>query len=243
VLQDGGVRGTASVESWQGTVAELLNPIEEIQYDLGEALVTATVISFDGVFREFNSAAEVLSYCNDVGVDSILSIRVVCAALDGSIAATLVARPKVPGVILDVNGPGRSVVLGLTELAFQRMMIGYVDRLGAWRGAAWMATAIAPVLLISMTFSAAQAPWWVRLLVGMVAFGGSFLTLILTYSAFQFGRGFELVDKLPERRSVQLAVLLKRVKRNKRTRFILWVVGTLFLAVVGNKLSDLILWP
>lgn len=99
------------------------------------------------------------------------------------------------------------------------------------------------VAVVLHRFRVASAQAVVQPRGGMVAFGGSFLTLILTYSAFQFSRGFELVDKLPERRSVQLAVLLKRVKRNKRTRFILWVVGTLFLAVVGNKLSDLILWP
>jgi len=156
---------------------------------------------------------------------------------------TFVARRIIPGVLIQVTGSDAAKTLGIAELAFQRMMIGYVDRMGGWRGLAWMSTAFSPVLLASLALSGTEAPTAVRLAVILAAALGAFASFHFSYPALLVSNPLDLIGTQPTRRVENWQARLLNIYRYKYTRPTLAALGALILGIIGNKLAALIPFP
>jgi hypothetical protein len=205
--------------------------------------MSAVLTWTDGTHHSFESLHDVQEKLENANHQQVLALRVDCASHDGAMEGALVAQPLIPGVQLYVTGNDKSRVLGLSELVFQRMMIGYVDRMGGWRGLAWMLSAIAPVLLVSIAVSPGQASAGARVAVSAAALVGSLATFLVIGPYFQVSRGLDIVTYIPDSALRRMSALLPRFYRHRRTRTVLTVLGALAVGIAGNKLADLLPWP
>jgi hypothetical protein len=131
----------------------------------------------------------------------------------------------------------------MVEFVFQRMMIGYVDRMGGWRGLAWMLTAFTPILLVSLALSPGEGHAAARILITLLAAIAAFSMFRLSYSALLVSTPLELLERLHEPRGRRPRVLLTSFYRHRHTRRVLGVVGLLLIGAAGSKLAEFLPIP
>lgn len=175
-------------------------------------------------------------------LDDVLSIRL--EASGDTTSGVLVARKKIPGLMVQLEGGSESQILGAAELTFRRMMVGYVDRMGGWRSLAWMLTAFAPIVLASLAVSARDSNLLPRLAIMLPAGIGSLAAFSYSYKSILNGNPLMLYYELPERASFRGAINRGQSVINRPlVRPILGALGALTLGIIGNKIADLLPYP
>lgn len=167
------------------------------------------------------------------------------AAVDGSVEGTLLARAKLPGLMLEVTGTNRAQVLGITELVFQQMMIGYVDRIGGWRLPTWMLTAYLPTILMITAANFVHVSSHPLLAVPFVilAIAVLILTLSLSYEALIVRKPLKIESVPIAQRRKRAASWIRATYRHPITRRVLAIVGGLIIGILGSALANVIPWP
>jgi hypothetical protein len=156
---------------------------------------------------------------------------------------SLVGSPRTPGLRLNVTGTNESIVLGAASLAYRRMMAGYVDRFGGWRAPVWMVSAIAPMFALSLVASRNLDSSFAR--IAVIAGAG-----VLTFAVFvgladliRVNRSFQLVREIPHQPAAWVVLKWMSLRERFKLRTVLGLLGAIAIAVVSNKISDLIHWP
>lgn len=237
----------ATVEAWRGMPAELLSPAREMVACMGggdKILISATLTWLDATHEAFDDLDDVQGRL-DADIGQILAIRIHCSRPEGTLVGTFLARPTIPGVQLEIMGDDKTLVLGTAEIVFRRMMIGYVDRMGGFRGPAWMLSALAPIFLVAISVTPSQVPLAARLLIIGVATAGSVGTFLLMYRYLLVSVGLHLVDFVPPPRSGWKGIvrLLVEFYAYSWVKPVLAAVSTVVLSIIGTKVADLIPWP
>jgi len=235
----------AAVESWAGTREELLAVARDLLTQVsvvGPVELRARMSLLDGRSVEARSLDDLSRSLDSVSADEVALLRVDLEAGPASGAAMTATRSD-PGVRIRVWGDQEGQTLGAAQLVFQKLMIGYVDRLGGWRALIWMATALAPLLLVSIGFASGNGDPWARTAILTAGLVGSLAVFLFSYPLLLVPGGFVLLDKEPPRRVAYVYSLALRFARNVWTRKGLALLGALLVGIVGNKLAELIPWP
>lgn len=236
----------AAIESWAGTREELLSVVSTLANEgpPEDALrLTASLSGQDGRSSTAETLDELARLLVRAKSADMLVLRVDLLSPDKTYGALVVATPETPGLWIQVWGPEQSRSLGAAQLTFHRMMVGYVDRLGGWRGPAWMVSALAPLLLLVIGVSPGAANPWARAAVIVTALVSSVAVFLFMGSRLLVPGGFEILEQEPTNRASQL----KRAFSGGRTR--VWVrrlaplAGSLVVGVIGSKIASLIPWP
>lgn len=204
--------------------------------------VSGSVAWTDGTSSRFGQLDELRTLLVPERFGDILAVRI-SAGMRDSIKLTLVARQKVPGLVLQVEGSEPAAVLGVGELAFQRMMVGYVDRLGGFRGLAWMLFGLGPMIVVSWAVSRSEISLHLRLGLLVLALLSGLSLFALSGQRFLVSRPLVFLKEIPGSHVERWKIAVKSTYANKRVKAVLGVVGALILGVIGNKLSELIPFP
>ncbi|MEV4248744.1 hypothetical protein AB0J63_35680 [Streptosporangium canum] len=176
-------------------------------------------------------------------MNGIFSLRLEVASKGCNISGTLLARQKIDGMRVYMNGRDQAKVLGVTQLVFQKMMIGYVDRMGGWRAPIWMGIAILPMLLVSTFINNNVANSLARsLLVGATALS-ALVIFWLSYKVLLRLEAFVLMRTLPPRRGNAMIAWIVTKYRIPAIKWIAGLIGIVLVSIISNKISDLIPWP
>lgn len=236
----------AAVESWAGTREELLSVVVVLvnQAPPGEAL---RMSAFIGTQNGRSSTAKTLDELTNLIARTesadLLVLRVDLQSPDEMYGATVVATPRTPGLRIQVWGPEQSRSLGAAQLAFRRMMAGYVDRLGGWRAPTWMVSALAPLLLFGIGVSPGAANPWARAAVIIASLVSSVAVFLFSYRRLLVPGGFEILEQVPANRANRLKRAFSDPRAHRWIRRLVPLAAALAVGVIGNKLSDLIPWP
>ena len=196
------VTASAAVESWCGTVDELCEPIRALigsNVSPSEMSLMVGITWSDGSHQQESTLDHLKRALQARSLDDPLTIRIETQSGPGGVSGTLVARHRFPGVSIGVTGDDEAKVLGAAELAFQRLMIGYVDRMGSWRGLAWSLTALAPLLLVIISLAGREVPASIRLAILAIALSGSFASFKFSYPSLLVSAPMVLLDHVPDR--------------------------------------------
>jgi hypothetical protein len=196
----------------------------------------------DGGSRTAGSLADLSALLASTPSADVMSLRVDISAKGDSLRASVVASPREPGLLLLTQATKPAESLGIAQLAFRAMMVGYVDRLGGWRAPLWMATALAPLLLVSIGVSPGHSPIWGRIALIVAGIFGSIAAFALSFRRFQVPAGFELLDSEPEARGA-FGHSLRRIAAHRWTRRLAATLGAVLVGAVGSKLATVIPWP
>lgn len=234
---------TAAIECWRGSVEELASPIDVLlNSGPDQASLECQITWADGSQEQAYALASLSQVLVSKDLEDALVVRAEVSSHRESMTSVLVARKKLPGLTLTVTGPDSAKVLGVAELAFHRMMIGYVDRMGGYRGLAWMLVALAPILLASLVVEEGpNAP--IRLGLLLLAAASGLATFHYSYPRLLVSEPLKLMDSTPLRRRERWKVAILAVYRHRYSRPVLGAFGALALGVIGNKLSDVIPFP
>jgi hypothetical protein len=197
----------------------------------------------DGLHQTLESEDDLAATLVDKSLDDVLSLRMQVRAGDDTMAGVLVARQKIPGVLVEVVGPDPARVLGATELIFQRLMIGYVDRMGGLRGLWWQLIALAPIFLVGLVLNESGLPRPLRLAMVITAAVGGFVAFYYSQTLLLFSVPFVLLTEPPVRFTRKWLVRLISIYRHRYTKPALAILGSLLLGIVGNKIADAIPFP
>jgi hypothetical protein len=154
----------------------------------------------------------------------------------------LVARNKIPGITVEVTGVDRAKVMGATEIAFQRMMIGYVDRLMGWRVLVTMLAGVAPMLLVTLTISSPKNEI-IRIAIILVAGLGSLAAFGFVYDAILYAKPFVILTDLPQSTWQNVWRQVAVIYRHRVTRQIFALLVALAVGILGSKLANYITFP
>jgi len=161
----GRTTAAASIESWRGTPEELLAVVRSLEGAApGAQAIAASLTWSDGRSERATSLDDVTELVLGLRDDRAAILRVEVDG-DGARGAVLVASRFEPGLAVEILDSDAGRALGNAELAFRRMMVGYVDRMGGVRGLAWMLAAIAPLMLVGIALAPGSASGWARALV------------------------------------------------------------------------------
>jgi hypothetical protein len=246
VAPEGGARGHANVESWRGNVHELIDPISvlvELVSRQGNASLIGTITWADGTRDRVTDVSELGARLTQKQPPGFLSIRIDATSESNDFRGRIHLTPVVPGYSVWVQGSDAEDIGEAVGLVYRRMMIGYVDRMGGWRGLAWIASALAPVLLLSLAVSPGDASLLVRLGVGLIAVVSAAATFFASYDRLLVSPGLVVATGPRSVRRLRVPRWLARWSTNRRVRLGLLTAWALLLGVAGNKLSDLLPWP
>lgn len=234
----------AYIESWLGTIEEFLSVVTSLAASSpsGTPQVRSQIGFTDARSVTVSSLDELQSSLSREGAASILTIRVEITEPHDAYFAAVILAPGAHGLRVEVLGRDRARSLGAAQVAFERMMIGYVDRMGGWRGLAWMVSALAPLLLFSLGISLVRSNVWVPILFLSVGLVSSFAVFTTMYSVLLFPSGATVVEHLRESARVRHARTLRGLMFHTWTRRVLSWCGALLIGVLGSKLADLLPW-
>lgn len=239
--REGRWRGSAAIESWSGTPEELVHAARTLAHVLGaESDMKVTLSVADGRVLTPTSFEEFQRRLSEAP-DEILAARVEATA--GDERAVLVARRHFPGLIVEVEDTDRERAVGRTEAIFQRMMIGYVDRMRGVRGIAWMASAIAPLLLVGIAVAPGDTSIVLRAAVIAGALVAGLATLVVSYDRLLVSTPLDIRRQLPPPGMRRLGDSAKRIRDNRWTLRVLRVVGALLIGAAGSKLAEMLPFP
>jgi hypothetical protein len=239
--------GSANIQCWRGTVDELCIPVTELVQAVASTGGTqrAEITWADGS-RQVEADVESLRRAlKERKPDDLLMVRFVVAAGDGSVEGTLLARAKLPGITLEVTGINRAQVLGIAELVFQQMMIGYVDRVGGWRLPMWMLTAYIPGILIVTAVNRAHVSSKPIIVIPLILLTIVILilTMSLSYEALIVKKPLKIEATPILQRRERTASWIRTTYRRPVTRRVLYIIGTLIIGVLASELATVIPWP
>lgn len=232
-----------SIECWRGTPHELLSVADILTAQRTVRTIQASITWIDGTAFRAESVEEVREKLGSQNLNRVLAIRVEAKSSDDTVNTSLVARNKIPGVIVRVESTDESQALGAAELAFRKLMLGYVDRMGSFRAPTWMLTALTPMLVFSLLISGKIDNGTIRAAAAALVAATSIATFAATYRLLIFSKGFELVDQIPRSKMAGLLASIRNIYRSRWTKPILAGLMAIILGIIGNKLSDLIPFP
>ena len=233
--------GSAAIESWRGTPEELVHAARTLVRVLGaESDMKVTLSIADGRVLTSTSLADLQRRLSDAP-DEVLSVRV--EAVAGHQRAVLVARRHFPGLVVNVEDADRERAVGRTEAIFQRVTIGYVDRMGGVRGLVWMASAIAPLLLVGIAVAPGDASTAARAAVIAGALVAGVTTFVGSYDRLLVSTPLDLRRQLPVPGTRRLGDSAKRLTDSRWTLRCLRVLGALVIGAAGSKLAEVLPFP
>ncbi|WP_433540717.1 hypothetical protein ACQP10_01175 [Streptosporangium sandarakinum] len=191
-------------------------------------------------FKDINLLFERLS---NSAVQHIFSIRVEVTSKKGAISGVLVARREMPGMTLAITGKDNARVLGVNELVFREMMVGYVDRLGRLRAPFLMLMSIAPMFLLSVFTRDADKGSWASIVIFAATAVCSLSIFVLGYRFIIVSNPLVLSHELPPRNDRLLISWISETYRKPAIKAIAGVLGVILVGIVTNKISDFINWP
>ena len=238
---------SAVIECWRGTVEELLDPVGALAQTVtgSRSTLTEALISWvDGSQSRATDNDALRALIASRPLEDVLAIRAeVRSEGEPRRRGVLVARKAIPGIHVSVEAHDGASALGAAEMVFQRMMIGYVDRMGGYRGLVWMLIALAPVFLTSLVFGNSQMNLTVKVLVLVVAIAGGFGAFAASYPALLVSVPLSLVAEMPPRFTERWWATVITLYRHRYTRSALATIAALTLGIIGNKIADLIPFP
>lgn len=231
-------RGTASIECWLGTPDELLGVLEAADlFDVGTTSVdlAATVTWLVGTRSRFRNASDV-----HLGLTQEPSTKARTIELRGnrgSIEFVLHARRnQIPGLSFEITGADQTVVADVCKDAYQRMMIGYVDRLGGWRSIAFMLLAVAPIPVFGQLSTGSA---WSSILALICSVVWVALFLVAIGPRLFAATPCTLVAEVDRSAAVRQAIgSALSVRVSVRTWLVGTVAGIVTLSVLANLLTD-----
>ena len=220
----------AHIECWRGTPAEFVSVLKALVRENEAADVVVEVEWKDHTRSRVKGLAAI-----EAQLSTVPQTRRIVAQLanEGPLKRSCVrAQSTIPGLAIHAIGTDRDTVWAVTQQAFSRAMIGYIDRFGTWRAPLW---AILTIGLPGAAMLLLPEPDDARLQIAIVValLGWLAVSLFMIWPRFLADRPFVLVAAVERRRTVDIARdLLRRSKRRVRT----WVLGT----VAGLILSGLL---
>ncbi|MFG1606979.1 hypothetical protein [Actinoplanes sp. NPDC049265] len=243
--KDGSSKVVATVDCWRGTVEELCSIVESLLSrppKLRPDTVHARILWIDGTNSDLVGLKQVEELLKPQRLQDVLAIRF-DSAMDDAGLVSLVARQRIPGLVLQVEGNDPAFALGAAELAFRRMMAGYVDRMGGLRALTWMLFGLTPMILVSWAVGRSDIGTTTRLLLFGVAVISGFSMFRFSGPRLLVGRPLVLLERIPDSRSQELKSHAVSLYSRTYVKVAAGVAGSLFLGVLGNKLADLIPFP
>lgn len=245
-VADKTVFAEATVECWRGTPEEFVDAsrtmIKAIR-DGGSATETNIVTSLANgtstVTKDISDLLDVMSR----DVDSLISVRVEVKSTDSALSGVLVGRPRIPGLRVQVRGDDPSKALGIVELTFRRMMIGYVDRLGGIRAPIALLSAVAPMLLIGIAATPGDGSLIGRMVTLGIAVASCFALLYIGLNHLRVSQGFSCVAEIPTSGMGRVSGGVKVVYANRYVKSVFGVAWVVILGACGSKLAEFIPWP
>lgn len=228
--------GRAQIECWRGTPAEFMTVINAIASELTSFEVVSEVEWIDGTKSRARGFVAIGKDLRAGSGTRSIQVRLSQTGVDG-IKSLVRAQRSIPGVSIETKGPDQQSVAALTQKAFGRAMIGYVDRLGAWRAPALAGFTVGVPGVAMMLLPDAHSAW-TRAGGSVAILGWLALSFFVIWPALLAARAFVLVDSV-ERHS-SLGSLRGRTARSRR-RVRVWALGTvggvLLVGLLINGLS------
>jgi hypothetical protein len=236
-----------TIESWRGSAEDICRcarkAADALSDDHASVAVRGTVTDWAGANRTYASLAELESGFVGLDGDEINAVRV--EFLSPDLQAAIVARHRIPGIGVTVQGERELQVDASVRMLFRCLMRGYVDRWGGvWRPTAAIAMTMVLGALTVAVASDRSGAWPTWLLVVEVVVGLT-LTLVVMVNSWQWTLVRTAVEFVPDGSTAE-EPWTARVKRLRRERWVASLVGLAGVIAVGiftNKLSDLIHWP
>lgn len=157
--------------------------------------------------------------------------------------AVMVASRFEPGLSIEIMDSDVGRALGNAELAFRRMMVGYVDRMGGVRGLAWMLAAVAPLMLVGIALAPGSASGWARALVLLPGVLSSVVSFVYFHGRILYPHALVVVDHVPAGMHQKLGRILEWALHSRALRRVLGVMGALIVGALGSKLADYLPFP
>lgn len=251
----------SNIETWRGNprdigqvCADALEDLKELRdssqlaFDLTtggrgflfEALITSTT----GKQRKCSSPREFDSVISQSDWEKINTIRVEVGGATKKVKLSVIARRRIPGVVIVSHGSSELLVQGIAEFIHGRLMEGYVDRLESWRGIAAFSM---PLILIplAVVFSdiAAGLAKYLQIVFLLFIVGATIPLIAVGIRVFQVKVPVEFSDAKKLSMTGGLIGGVKRFLQDKWVLRVLYLAGAILIGVVSSKLSELIPFP
>lgn len=235
------VVGSANIQCWRGTVNELHIATAELVQSISSTHTNQNVeITWADGSQQVGPNDDWL--CKELKArpaSDLLSARLSVNSEDEKTKGNLVIRAKIPALEVEVTGSDRAKILGATEMAFQQMMIGYVDRIGGWRLPAWMLTALMPTIIV-IAIAGHISSMLVKIPLFALILIASIVTMGLSYEALLVRRPLKIESKPIPLRGQTTLNGVKAIYRHPITHRIAAIIGALIIGIAGSKLANLI---
>ncbi|WP_459804192.1 hypothetical protein [Herbidospora sp. RD11066] len=245
-MNQGSFLAAAGIECWKGTLDELMVAIRSLPQAIGveQISIVRAWISWTSGQQEVISNIDSLNQrLEGATLEEIFSLRVEVASSPQGISGLVVARQRIPGLLVNVNGNDQAKVLGVTQLVFQEMMIGYVDRMGGWRAPIWILLSLAPMMLVSFFIQENAENNVSRSFLVIASAASAIMILGLGYRMLQHSIAFTLVQVLPRKRGSALLEWAIKKYRIPAIKWLAGLVGVILVGIATNKIADWIPWP
>jgi hypothetical protein len=245
---DGTYVAEGSIQSWRGSVQDLVRAAEDgvdaLREDSEERpSVRASLTDWHGEHRPYETLEAFERDAAQMPDDQINVMRIDIGDQDGTTVA-IVARRTIPGIKVSARGTRRVRVDGVVRLVFSQLMRGYIDRGGGIRPILWLAVATVPMALTFGIASERDDNWsdWVQVPFVIVGIAITFAGLAWAIGWIAVKTPLEFVpDDAPSREDVHVRVL--GLFRFPWVTRILALLGVVAIGVITNKISDVIPWP
>lgn len=205
--------------------------IAYITSDFGKQTKCTSVHKFNHIISQMNW-------------ESIDKIRIEIRYSTKKADLSIVARRQIPSIVLESRGSNEVLVQGLAEVVHRRMMEGYVDRLGFWRGIAAFATPLTLIPVIVLFNRILENLTLYLQLTGLIILISlAFPLFVLGIRFFEVKIPVEFVDVREHSREDNLIYGLKRFLENRWIRRVLYITGAILIGVASSKISDAIPFP
>ncbi|KAB2341528.1 hypothetical protein [Actinomadura rudentiformis] len=165
--EDGPWRSHAAIECWRGTPEEFIHITATL---IGEIQPGNTNFkrAFIATIREdvsrLENLDEMIQVLRQFNLREVAWARIELASPDENSTAILTARPRLPGLEVQVTCKERTRAFEITKKTYRQMMIGYVDRLGQIQSSSLIILGMLPLTLASIVISIDALPLLARIL-------------------------------------------------------------------------------
>jgi hypothetical protein len=237
---DGPWTCAGAIERWTGSLAELA-AAAAIPMEAGpEVDSRATLTLLRGEVVDYPSLDALADAAPDVPPDSVATVRI--EVRDGeALTTTIVARDRLPAVLVDSVGQDRARVFGTAQLVFSRLMRGYSPAaLGGWQLLITFLISFSPLPIAIVATGNDLTNWSfparIALVSGILA-STMALFLLVPKVLKPLGPALVVVAKTPDR-GPTAGQRLRALYQHRWTQRVLYVVYALALGVLGNVIAD-----
>jgi hypothetical protein len=234
-------RSESDIECWKGSPSDLGEvlalAVAGAAADEGHAQLSGRLTLANGEQTDFTSVEDFMQCVAELDPDDVTLLRFDVHDGTGDLKATLIARHRIPGVVLTVEGRDRFRVLGVAQLAWERLSENYVDRLGSWRLLLSIAIAVVPAAPAFYIAGRDDVPQGLQAVAGLLGLVVALVVMLVAWGPLQNNNALTISPEPAVPVSERQPHVAIRLWRNRWVQRGAALLGALGLAILSNLIA------